>query len=381
MFTTGSKFLFGAATTAAIGAVLYGLIEGGALGTVGLVFAAVALAALGGIALWSRDADVSSMDVDALHRTAAAAPAPSASIWPPVAALGLALLTVGLVTDQSVFILGVIVVVAATVEWMVQAWSDRASADAGYNAGIRGRIAHPLEFPILAAVAVGVIVFSFSRIMLFLSKTGGPVAFGVIAALILAIGFVFAARPTLKDGAIGAVVAIGVFGLVLGGVASALGGEREMEVHESVAALGEHQECDTPEHTHADDNASQTVGAKANVTGQVTLADDDTLSAIALGLPTPSSSIVITRNNPTNILFHNNSSHERRLVLNAGTRLSDPSDTTSEVVPAQYCTALVEEGGTQMLTFTIADTSAAVDEPMSFTVPGVDSAVVEVVVP
>ena len=56
MFTTGSKFLFAAATVAALGAILYGLIEGGALGTVGLTFAAVALLGLGGVVLWARDA-------------------------------------------------------------------------------------------------------------------------------------------------------------------------------------------------------------------------------------------------------------------------------------------------------------------------------------
>lgn len=381
MFTTGSKFLFGAAVTATVGAVLYGLIVGGALGTVGLAFAAVALAALGGVVLWTRDANVSSMDVDALDQTAAARPAPPASMWPAIGALGLGLVVVGLVTDQMVFVVGVIVMVATTAEWMVQAWSERASADGGYNAGIRGRIAHPLEFPILAAVGTGVVVFSFSRIMLFLSKSGGPVAFGVIAALLLVIGFVFASRPTLRGGTVGAVVAIGVLGLVTGGIASAIGGEREMELHETAAQLAQHAECDTAEHTHADENASQTVAAKANVTGQITLHADDTLTATALGLPDPVDTIVITRNNPTNILFHNESPEARRLVLNAGTRPEDPNDSGSEAVPVQYCTALVEEGGSQMLTFTIANTSAAVEEPMTFTVPGVDDAVVKVVVP
>ena len=68
-------------------------------------------------------------------------------------------------------------------------------------------------------------------------------------------------------------------------------------------------------------------------------------------------------------------------MLNAGTRLEDPTDTASERVPAQSCTALAEEGGSQLLTFTIANTTATVDEPMTFTVPGVDGAMVEVVVP
>ena len=324
MFTTGSKLHYGAALTATVGAVLYGLIDGGAIGTVGLTFAAVALFFLGGIVQFTRDANVSAMDVEALHRSAAAAPAPSRSMWPAVAALAGVLLVVGLVTDQVVFVLGVIVAVAAGFEWMVQAWSDRASADQGHNAAVRSRTAHPLEFPILAAVGVGVIVFSFSRIMLFLTKAGGPAAFAIIAALLLAIGFVFAARPTLKGGAIGAVAAIGALGLIAGGIASAMGGEREMHVYETTGMLAAESECDTTEETEADEGASQTVAGKANVTGTVTLHDNGTLTATALGLPEPSDSISIIRNNPTNVVFRNESDEARRLVLNAGHALRGP---------------------------------------------------------
>ena len=61
---------------------------------------------------------------------------------------------------------------AATAEWMVQAWSERASADQAYNTEVRERIALPLEFPILAAVGVGVIIYSFSRVMLGLPVEG-----------------------------------------------------------------------------------------------------------------------------------------------------------------------------------------------------------------
>lgn len=381
MLPTGSKLLFGAAAAATFGALLYGIIEGGALGTVGLTFAAGVLYFLGAISLAVRDANVSSMDVEALHRTEAAAAVPPGSMWPAVAGLAGVLLVVGLVSHQIVFVLGIAALVAVGAEWAVQAWSERASADADVNTAVRGRIAHPLEFPVLAAVGVGVIVYSFSRIMLFLSKTGGPVAFGLIAILVLIVGFIVAFRPTLKAGALAGVAVIGAFGLVAGGIASAIGGEREMELHETTAMLAEHNECDTAEETHADERASQTVGAKSNVTGEVTLHGDGTLTAISLGLPTPADSIVITRNNATNVLFHNDSDEARRLVLNAGTRAEVPDDPASERVPAEYCTALVDEGGTQLLTFTIANTSDAVEEPMTFTVPGVETATVEVVVP
>ena len=52
-----------------------------------------------------------------------------------------------------------------------------------------------------------------------------------------------------------------------------------------------------------------------------------------------------------------------------------------ETVPIQQCTQLAEEGGTQLMTFSIPVPSWAAEEPYSFTVPGVDGAEVEVIVP
>ena len=154
---------------------------------------------------------------------------------------------------------------------MVQAWSERASADVAFNAGVRARIAHPLEFPILGAVGIGIVIYSFSRIMLFLSKASGPAVFATIAAGILLVGFVVAFRPVLRGGAIAAVAVIAAVGLVAGGVAAALEGERELHPHETTEDLAAEGECDTAEGTEVDEHASQSVAAKANITAEVTL--------------------------------------------------------------------------------------------------------------
>ena len=61
---------------------------------------------------------------------------------------------------------------------MLQAWAERASADARYNSAVRERMAGPLEFPLAGAVAVGILVYAFSRIMLWLSKTNTVIATG-----------------------------------------------------------------------------------------------------------------------------------------------------------------------------------------------------------
>ena len=95
------------------------------------------------INLYTRDADVSSMDPAALTDSAAAHPAPPAEPLADRRCARRVLVVVGLVTYPVVFVFGIIALIAATVEWMVQAWSERASGDAGYNREVRERFAHP----------------------------------------------------------------------------------------------------------------------------------------------------------------------------------------------------------------------------------------------
>ena len=51
-----------------------------------------------------------------------------------------------------------------------------------------------------------------------------------------------------------------------------------------------------------------------------------------------------------------------------------------EPVPAQSCTTLVEEGGSQLMTFSI-DLPSEVYGPYQFAVPGLDDQAIEVIVP
>ena len=50
-------------------------------------------------------------------------------------------------------------------------------------------------------------------------------------------------------------------------------------------------------------------------------------------------------------------------------------------MPNQRCTQLAEEGGSQLMTFSIPTPSSVADSPYSFFVPGVEGAELEVVVP
>jgi hypothetical protein len=385
VFPTGSKLLLGGAVLATIAAIVYGTAQGGSLGTVGLIFAAACLALLAGITIYIRDADVSAMDTAALTESPAASRTPPNSPWPIIAAVGGVLVVVGLVTYPPIFIFGIIALLGAAVEWMIEAWSERASADVAYNAEVRGRVAHPLELPLLALVGVAVLVYSFSRIMLWLSKTSGPALFAIIAALILVVGFIVAFRPSIRNGAIGAVCSIAALGLVAGGASAALSGEREMHPHETTSVLAADGKCDDTGETEADDGSSQSVAAKANITAELTLRSDGTLTAQALGITDPQSTLTITRANPTNVIFHNESGEPRRLVLDLGTRPAVDEETgdtvPDETVPNQQCTQLADEDGSQLMTFSIPVPSWAAEQPYAFVVPGVDTARVEVIVP
>ncbi len=209
MLTTGSKFLIGSAVLAAVSAIAYGVAQDGVMGTVGLVSAAFALAFLAGINIYTRDSNIWDDEISSVETAPAAARPPANSIWPMAFALGAAVLTVGLVTYQAVFIVGVVLLLAAGAEWTAEAWAERASADTAYNAEVRSRIANPLEFPLAAAIGIGIIVYAFSRIMLWLSKTNTVVFFSVMGAIILTVAFLLAYRPGIKSRAAVGAIAVG----------------------------------------------------------------------------------------------------------------------------------------------------------------------------
>ena len=378
MFPVGSRLLIGATVLTALVATLYGVTNGGSLGTTGLISAAAGLAVLAAINLYTRDADVSALDETALTNAPAAHRAPWPSLWPAVAALGAVLVVIGLVTYPVVFVLGIVALLAAAIEWMMQAWAERASGDAEFNSEVRERFAHPAEFPLLAALGFGVIVYSFSRIMLWLSKEGGPAAFGLIAALVLIAGFLVALRRNLDTKVVGGVAAVAVIALVAGGVVAALDGEREMHEHETIEEVAAAGECGEEE-TEADENASQSVSDKANLFAEITLAGDGTLHATELDIPGETTTLTFQRANPTNVLFVNETDDERRLVLEYAVR-AENAEGDIEPVPTQECTQLVEEGGSQLLTFTI-DLSSTAFGPFQFVVPGVEGQSIEVIVP
>lgn len=376
MFTTGSKLFFGASALSLVSALLYAGTTDGPLsmpGVVGLLTATVFFGFLGGINYATRDGNVSAMQEGAELTSAAAQPPVRRSMWPLVAAVGVAGLVIGAVSRPVVFKVAVVLVLAAAIEWMVLGWSERASDDDSYNSGVRRRLLYPLEFPILAAVALGVIVYAFSRVMLRVDEDSGKAIFGALAAMVLFAGFVFASKRDVAKRTVTGVCAIGAVALFGVGVASAVQGQRTIEEHPTTAS--ERAVC-LEEGTagEIDDHASQDVSLKSSVVANVYLQSNGVIVAYVNGFPDdPKSEITVPRSAWVSVRFHNDAAVEHRLTARLGT-FADAAETVK-------CTTSVNSGKEALIGFSIPKTNAASSTPIVLMVPGLAGQEIKLLVP
>jgi hypothetical protein len=387
MFTTGSKLFLGATVLSIVAAVVFGASKGGSdgwLGVMGLLSAAVAFALLFCVNYYTHDGNVSGMSDNATTQSPAAQPPVERSMWPVVSAVAVGAIALGAISKPIVFKAGVVLLIACGVEWMVQGWSERASADHAYNAELRKRMLHPIEFPVLAAAGLAAVIYSFSRIMLWIDKSGGPVVFIIAGALVLVGGFLFASKPSLKKGVVTGICAIAALGLVSTGAVMAVDGQRTIEEHPTTktdngAACALAEEA-TGEEKEIDEKGSQAVASKAAIGITVTL-EDGKLTAHELALPGDQNPVTVSRGNVVNVIFKNKDPEKRRLTVNQGEFEQDVNGTTVKERP-KVCTTLVKEGGSQFLSFLLPKPSIATPNlPYSFEVPGVDGAEIEIKVP
>ncbi len=406
MFTTGSKTLIGATVLATVAAIVYGVTQDGVRGTVGLVSAAVALGILATANVIVRDSNVFLDDEAPVETTSAARRRPQNTVWPFVFAFSGVVIVVGLVTFQAIFVAGVALFLASGAEWMVEAWAEDASGDRQYNRSVRSRLAGSLEVPIGGVVIGAIVIYGFSRVMLWVStKAGTTTMFSIVAALLLVVAFVFASRRKISGAAIGGTVVVGGIAIIAAGTVTGLDGERDIRTFETTtlwmkeanehpeeyaegAAAGDHPAgfiCESPEKfPEADKKASQTVAIKSNVITMV-LQPDGTLDVDVPGpLEEGAEGLTIPRSNPTNFIFKNETDEDRRLSADFG--VDDDGFRDME------CTPLVEETGSQVLTLTVGQPSFAatgvengpagpVDGEYWIFVPGVDEAKVRLLVP
>ena len=375
MFTTGSKYYLGLSGVAAIVGIAYMvLVNPNDIGATALFMLATGAGTIAGFSLFTREGEVDTAEeaIEAARR------APGASIWPIVTALGAAIVLVGLATIPAWFIIGLAVLCAGGLEWMIQGWSDRASADAGYNENVRTRIIGGLEFPGLAAVVLVVIAYAFSRIMLTASKNGATIIFMVVATIVLIIGSMIAVKPNLRGRFTAAVVTVGTVALPAAGVASAFAGEREeltkAEKEDHFAA--EHRECGPEKSKYWDKHANNTVSLRSAVIATVVV-ENGKFHAEAIGLKDKVYSISVPRSNPVALMFRNRDEKEYRLVVNLGTH--EVAETGIKEAK-QDCTQLTGKNQEQILLLNIATPAPDPGEPYTLTVPGLEGEI-KVIVP
>ena len=371
MFSTGFKYFMGM-TVLSVAALIMSLFvfDQVALAGVALSMLIVAVALLSGIAVVTRDGNrqsgVTEQSTDLV----------SQSIWPLVTGIGVVFLALGLVISSLVFFVGIVILLAALAEWMVQSWSERASKDANYNASARKRLLNPIEFPVLAALGLGIVIFSFSRIMLTVDKSVGAVLFIVAGALVLIAGTLFAIKPDMKRSLGAAICVLGAVGIVAGGIVSATSGVR----NELVAAKGESHmapECGEERSEHFDKNSTGTLSLRSSVNATIELVDGQ-LTARLVGFQDPQKSLTISRSAPTNLIFRNLDSKDYRLVAELGMRATaEPEGGTEKNL---VCTQLAAQGFEQLLLLKI-DKPAPVGTSYRLIVPGVEGQSIELVVP
>jgi hypothetical protein len=371
MFTTGSK-LFVALTALSVVsfAVYMVLINPSSIGATAL-FGLVAVGIfLVWMALYTRDAE----NV-AEAESGANAAVPSPSMWPLVAVIGAVMMLVGTVTTEVVFILGMVAVAASFVEWMIQAWADRASSEPAYNASVRKKILNPIEFPVIATLGLAVVILSFAQIMLAVERSAGAVIFMVLASWVLAAGTLFALRPGLKKGIVTTVAVVGSVGIVAAGVLATSAGLRPELVEAAAEGHYTQRDCGPKKSKYGDKLPLEAVSSRSGVIATVEFING-TLVTNVQGITGPQEYITIPRSNPSSILFRNKSDGDYRLVAVIGK--SEVSEGVTKV--DEVCTQLIEKGMEQILTLTLPKPTVEGGEFYLY-IAGLDGQRVELVVP
>lgn len=247
MFTWGSKYLFGISVAAFVAAVVYGLVTGGGpvgvisggykggvgdhVGYTMLLSTSFGALVLGIVSVIARDGD--SEDMSALagaEHALAVKPPTGLSIAAPLTAFGIGCLVVGVAVSTVFLYLGVAVLLIVGIEWLVQAWSDRATGDDQVNNIIRQRVLGPIEVPMLSLLAIAVIVLGISRILLAVSSTGSVVIASVAAAFVFC-SAILITKSKAPRSIVSAIVTFGAVAVLAGGVVGAVSGERDFHHH------------------------------------------------------------------------------------------------------------------------------------------------------
>jgi hypothetical protein len=161
-----------------------------------------------------------------------------ANYAPIIGAFGLALLAVGWVTSEWLFLAGVGLIVLSLGAWTVRAWAERATGDDEVNFQIYHRLIDPLRVPVLAVLGIAFVVLGLSRLLLAVpDKTTSSIIFGGAGIVFFLAVLGIALAPKFSKAAAIILLAIGAVAVLGAGVYGIAKGARPVE-HHSVEGAG-----------------------------------------------------------------------------------------------------------------------------------------------
>ncbi len=247
MLTWGSKYLLALSGFAFVGAVIYGLVTGGDpvgvisagykggvgdhLGYTILLAVCVSTLALAVTTVVTRDGDAEDIAAQlGVAGVPAVTPPATGSVWGIVTAFGVGAIIVGIAVSQAFFILGIAVLFVVGLNWVVLAWSDRATGDPAVNEVIRRRVLGPVEIPMIGMLIIAVVALGMSRVFLAVSKNGAVVV-GSIATILVFGTAVVLSKVEVKRNVMSGLVVVGASLVLVGGIVGAAVGQRDFEHH------------------------------------------------------------------------------------------------------------------------------------------------------
>jgi hypothetical protein len=244
MFNWGSKYLFAISLTSLIAALAYGVITGGSpvgvvsagykggvgdhLGYIMLVFAATTSLVLGSISVITRDGDA-----EELARLAGTDVVPPVTqpadpaYWGLLTAFGVASMIIGAARSRIFLYLGFAVFFVLLVQWLIHAWSDRATGDPEVNRVIRHRVLGPIEVPLMGTLGIAVVVLGVSRVFLAAPSKVWSTTIGAIITVLVFGAAVLLSKIEVKRSVMNGIVILGAVAVLAGGIVGAAVGERD----------------------------------------------------------------------------------------------------------------------------------------------------------
>lgn len=236
MFTSDSKLVLGIGALLAVVATAYAIGSGDRVGAIVLATGA-ASAALLGVLLVGRVTPATAELVAPAPNRASEPLRPT--LWPMLSAAAVVLFVVGVTVDVQTIVFGLVAVVVAGVGWFVQALRERRPQADPAAVYADERVIGPAGLPMLAFLAIAVVVISVSRILLAVSKSASVVVAIVAAGAVFGAAMFISSRRAVSGRALGALLALCAVLLVAGGVVAATEGERAFERHAGDASATE----------------------------------------------------------------------------------------------------------------------------------------------